>query len=327
MKLTQVALPFLFAGAAIAAPVSPNTLETKSTQMCSGYQSVVMGVYTVYQNLWGRQQATSGSQCLTVKSMTGSTIAWSDEWSWQGQSNQVKAYSNVALTSVSKTGVKISSISSIPAVWNWQYSGTNVVADVSWDIFTAPTAGGANKYEIMLWLGALGGAAPISSTGSPVATVTLSGYKFKLYSGTNGGTTVFSFVAISQINNFKGDLLPFLNYLATMKNNLGFSVNQYVNVLQAGTEPFTGTKAVFSVSAYSVSVSQKSSGSVKVKGSPAKGNTNQSNESTNQSKENTDQSKVAASSVPLYGNCTGGKTCSVGKCVKQNDSYSQCVSA
>ncbi|TGO47825.1 hypothetical protein BCON_0262g00120 [Botryotinia convoluta] len=32
-------------------------------------------------------------------------------------------------------------------------------------------------------------------------------------------------------------------------------------------------------------------------------------------------------SVPLYGNCTGGKTCSEGTCVAQNDYYSQCVAS
>ncbi|TGO50385.1 hypothetical protein BOTNAR_0394g00010 [Botryotinia narcissicola] len=32
-------------------------------------------------------------------------------------------------------------------------------------------------------------------------------------------------------------------------------------------------------------------------------------------------------SVPLYGNCTGGKTCSEGTCVVQNDYYSQCVAS
>ncbi|KAG4033893.1 hypothetical protein MFRU_004g03890 [Monilinia fructicola] len=36
---------------------------------------------------------------------------------------------------------------------------------------------------------------------------------------------------------------------------------------------------------------------------------------------------ASSGSVPLYGNCTGGKTCAEGKCVEQNPFYSQCVSA
>ncbi|ESZ96488.1 hypothetical protein SBOR_3110 [Sclerotinia borealis F-4128] len=41
------------------------------------------------------------------------------------------------------------------------------------------------------------------------------------------------------------------------------------------------------------------------------------------------KTSVAAStgSVALYDNCTGGKTCSEGTCVAQNDYYSQCISA
>jgi xyloglucan-specific endo-beta-1,4-glucanase len=45
------------------------------------------------------------------------------------------------------------------------YTGSDIVADVSYDIFTSSTSGGASEYEIMVWLAALGGAGPISSTG------------------------------------------------------------------------------------------------------------------------------------------------------------------
>ncbi|KAM0124916.1 hypothetical protein ACHAP3_010078 [Botrytis cinerea] len=38
-------------------------------------------------------------------------------------------------------------------------------------------------------------------------------------------------------------------------------------------------------------------------------------------------SASSTGSVPLYGNCTGGKTCSEGTCVVQNDYYSQCVAS
>lgn len=60
------------------------------------------------------------------------------------------------------------------------------MADVSYDIFTSATSGGSNAYEIMIWLAAIGGAGPISSTGSAIATTTINGVTFKLYSGPNG---------------------------------------------------------------------------------------------------------------------------------------------
>lgn len=52
------------------------------------------------------------------------------------------------------------------STWSWSYTGSNLVADVSYDLFTSSSAGGSNEYEIMIWLAALGGAGPISSMNS-----------------------------------------------------------------------------------------------------------------------------------------------------------------
>jgi xyloglucan-specific endo-beta-1,4-glucanase len=114
-------------------------------------------------------------------------------------------------------------------------------------MFTSSSASGSNEYEIMIWLAALGGAGPISSTGSPVATPTISGVSFKLYKGANGSTTVYSFVAASETTSFSGDLLAFYTYL---ESSFSFPSSQYLLSIGAGTEPFTGSGAVFSTSAY-----------------------------------------------------------------------------
>lgn len=89
----------------------------------------------------------------------------------------------------------------------------------------------------MIWLAAYGGAGPISSTGSAIATVTIAGYSWKVYSGPNGDTTVYSFVATSTITSFNGDLNLFFKYLTS---NQGVSTSMVATSLQAGTEPFTG---------------------------------------------------------------------------------------
>jgi xyloglucan-specific endo-beta-1,4-glucanase len=128
------------------------------------------------------------------------------------------------------------------------YTGSNIVADVSYDMFTSSTASGANEYEIMVWLAALGGAGPISSAGSTVATPTIGGVSFKLYSGLNGDTTVYSFVATSQTASFSGDLKDFYTYL---ESSFNFPTSQYLLSIGAGSEPFTGSGAVFKTSAYS----------------------------------------------------------------------------
>lgn len=119
-----------------------------------------------------------------------------------------------------------------------RYTGSSIVADVSYDLWLAPSAGANDQYEIMVWLAALGAAGPISDTGSPIATPTINGVAWKLYKGPNGSTTVFSFVADSTITNWNGDMKKFFDYL-TAHN--GVSATSVVTHLQAGTEPFTGT--------------------------------------------------------------------------------------
>ncbi len=126
MKFTQVALPLLFSSVVLAIPT--NVLQKKAptkvvaeraaTSICGQWDSVVTGTYTVYQDLWNEGAATSGSQCTTVDSLTDGTIAWSTSWTWVGASSSVKSYANVALT---KTGVQLSAVGSIPSVWKWGY--------------------------------------------------------------------------------------------------------------------------------------------------------------------------------------------------------------
>lgn len=62
---------------------------------------------------------------------------------------------------------------------------------------------------------------------------------------------MYSFVATSTIASFSGDLNLFFQYLI---NNEGVSSSLYITSLQSGTEPFTGTNAVFTSSAYTISV-------------------------------------------------------------------------
>jgi len=115
-------------------------------------------------------------------------------------------------------------------------------------MFTSSTASGSNEYEIMIWLAAIGGAGPISSNGSTVATPTIGGVSFKLYSGRNGATNVYSFVAASETTIFSGDLKAFFTYL---ESSFSFPSSQYLLSIGAGSEPFTGSGAVFKTSAYS----------------------------------------------------------------------------
>lgn len=103
----------------------------------------------------------------------------------------------------------------------------------------------------MIWLAAIGGAGPISSTSSAIASVTVAGHEWNLWYGLNGSMKVYSFVAASEVNSFDGDLLEFYTYLVSSQ---GFSDAQYITSIGAGTEPFVGTDAVMATSGYSVAL-------------------------------------------------------------------------
>jgi len=117
MKFSAVsALPLLFSS--VLATPTP-VVQERSTKICGQWDTVATGTYTIYQDLWGESSASSGSQCTTFNSLSSNTIAWSTSWTWAGGSSSVKSYANAALTI--STGVKISSITSIPSVWKWRY--------------------------------------------------------------------------------------------------------------------------------------------------------------------------------------------------------------
>ncbi|KAI1751161.1 family 12 glycosyl hydrolase [Xylaria castorea] len=242
---------FVLASAALAsvALATPTpTVEKRAATFCGQWDSVQTGSYIVYNNLWG-ESAGSGSQCTTVNGLSGNSVAWSTSWSWSGGQYNVKSYANAVVQTTAK---KISAISTMPTTWKYSYTGSNMVANVAYDLFTSSTASGTSEYEVMVWLAALGGAGPISSSGSPVATPSIAGVSWKLYDGYNGNMRVFSFVASSQVTSFSGDLKAFLSYLTS---NQGMSTSQYVTSIGAGTEPFVGSNAVLTTTAYSISVS------------------------------------------------------------------------
>ncbi|GKT87651.1 glycoside hydrolase family 12 protein [Colletotrichum tofieldiae] len=215
---------------ALALATPTPTIEKRATTFCDQWGSAVTGTYTVYNNLWGASSGT-GSQCTTLTGLSGSNLQWSTTWSWSGGQYNVKSYAN-AVVNISKKA--LSAIGSIPR----------------------PGTGGTPfqslSYEIMIWLGSLGGAGPISATGSTIATPTVAGRTWNLYKGVNGQMTVFSFVAPSNVQSFSGDLKAFITYLV---NSQGLPSSQILQSIGAGTEPFVGSNAKFTTTAYTASLS------------------------------------------------------------------------
>ena len=146
------------------------------------------------------------------------------QWTWSGGQDNVKAYPYAGKTLNQKR--LVSQIGSIPTSVSWNYQGNNLRANVAYDLFTASNPNhdtSSGDYELMIWLGRLGGIYPI---GSKVGNVNLAGQNFELWDGYNGGMRVFSFVTTGQINSFNADIKNFFNYLSS---NRGFPAgNQYL---------------------------------------------------------------------------------------------------
>ena len=123
----------------------------QTTALCDLYAYHAANGYEVLNNLWGRDTATSGSQCTYFKGTSGSGIAWSSTWSWQGAENNVKSY---AYAGRQFTRTLISQISSLPTTMNWSYNTSNIRANVAYDLFTSTNQTHVNSsgdYELMIW--------------------------------------------------------------------------------------------------------------------------------------------------------------------------------
>ncbi|KAI5475695.1 glycoside hydrolase family 12 protein [Pseudohyphozyma bogoriensis] len=225
----------------------------KRTTLTDQYATETLGDYTLANNLWGMYSG-SGSQTTSdgATSDDGATVAWSTTYTWSGGDTSVKSYANVAV--VDGLGAALSTISSIPSVYDWSYTSpsSDLVADVSYDLWlsTDSTCGQAvscSTYEVMVWLSARGSCQP---AGSLSKTVTVAGIDWELWTGTVQNWNIFSFVASSEITSFDEDLMEFFTYLI---NNEGVASSQFLTGVQAGTEPFTGS-ATLEVSAYSASI-------------------------------------------------------------------------
>ncbi|KAF4614456.1 hypothetical protein D9613_003315 [Agrocybe pediades] len=249
------ALLALLTPAAFASPTpGEHQLAKRGAVLTAQYatESEAGGRYILGNNLWGKSADPSGSQSSQATAVNGNSVTWHTTYKWGGSNSQVKSYANLDMRF--NLNKQLSSISSIPTSWSWSYgsASSNLVADVSYDLWLSNVAGsnGATSqstYEIMIWLSARGGATP---AGSPLTTVNINGVNWKVWKGTVQSWTIFSFVAPSEITNFNSDLKPFFTYLT---NSQGVPSSQLLVQAQAGTEPFVGS-ATLNTNSYSLTI-------------------------------------------------------------------------
>ncbi|KAI1823324.1 endoglucanase [Xylaria intraflava] len=230
-------MKFLFSVAAFSALLSQGWAQELCPQF-AGYTA--SNGYYFNNNAWG-SSAGSGSQCLNVGMLLNPGVQWSSEWSWSGGDNNVKGYPYSGRTLGTKQ--LITDIASMPTKAQWQYGGSNIRADVAYDLFTAADPNhdtSSGDYELMIWLARIGGVYPI---GSSTGTVTIDGKSWELYVGYNGNMKVFSFVAPSEVTTFESDVKLFFAHITESQ---GFPASQqHLLTFQFGSEVFTGSSARF----------------------------------------------------------------------------------
>ncbi|KAH9889890.1 endocellulase [Cubamyces lactineus] len=236
---------------ALVAVAASATAQTISGQ----YDCEPAGAYTLCQNLWGKS-AGVGAQNSTLLSASGNTVSWRTVWQWQNNPNNVKSYANVEHNTAK--GVQLSKLTSAPTAWQWVYETESnpIRADVSYDIWTGTTPNGqpassASSFEIMIWLSGQGGIQPV---GSQIQSgIELAGHTWNLWRGPNANWQVLSFVsADGDITDFNADLKDFFDFIV---QNEGVSSSQFVQAIQTGTEPFTGSASLLTQS-FSVALNQ-----------------------------------------------------------------------
>jgi xyloglucan-specific endo-beta-1,4-glucanase len=217
--------------------------------LCGQYDYLEANGYAFNNNAWGSASG-SGSQCTHVTGTDSGGVSWNSEWSWSGGEDNVKAYPYSGRLIEKRI---VSSYSSLPSSASWSYQGGDVRANVAYDLFTAANVDhdtSSGDYELMIWLARIGGVYPI---GSSVGNVNVGGQDWELYTGYNGAMRVYSFVAPSERQSFSGDIKEYFSYVST---NQDFPIDsQYLITYQFGSESFTGTSAVFTVSSWTAEAS------------------------------------------------------------------------
>ncbi|KAF2224685.1 concanavalin A-like lectin/glucanase domain-containing protein [Elsinoe ampelina] len=206
--------------------------------------------WIVFSMNYNYQQIT-GSACTGYKGVTGSgadqKIQWNSTWDIKADKpNLVKGYSFIGLTQNLRN--RLSAIASIPSTYHWiRTNQTLYKGNVVYDFMTSDTQGdetSSQAQELMLWLRYEGGQVPIGWSEGPRATVSLYGKDgWELYQGKNADTGITVSSLLAPRDNqywgyFEGDIKEWL--LAMSRQGI-FSEETYVNVGNAGMEPFYGT--------------------------------------------------------------------------------------
>lgn len=118
MLFTKLSALASLLAVAVAAP-APSSLEVRAldtTSYCGQWDTAVAGQYTLYVDQWGKDGATSGQSCGQFTSLSGTTLAYKNVWTWTGGTG-IKSYTNINLNS--GLNKQLSAISTIPVRYDF----------------------------------------------------------------------------------------------------------------------------------------------------------------------------------------------------------------
>src|ERR1035438_2208074 len=182
---------------------------------------------------------TATAASAAVWSSSAQYASWSNWGVWSNQPNTggVKSYPNVSRY----IGQSLSSLSSVTSSFNVSVPGSGAY-ETAYDIWDS-----SNAYETMLWMNKTGGVGPL---GSEVASVSVGGYSWHVYKGSNGSNQVFSFVNTGSTTSGTVNILAVLRWIESQ----GWFGNITLGNVQFGWEITSASGGEnFQVNSYSVS--------------------------------------------------------------------------
>jgi xyloglucan-specific endo-beta-1,4-glucanase len=133
----------------ILAGLTSVTVAQQQT-LCELYGYYSTNGYELLNNLWGRDAATSGSQCTYYDGFSNG-MSWRSTWQWAGGENNVKSYVYSGRLITKKL---VSQYGNMQSTAQWSYDTQNVRCNVAYDLFTAADINhdrSSGDYELMVW--------------------------------------------------------------------------------------------------------------------------------------------------------------------------------
>jgi hypothetical protein len=224
----------LLAASAVSVTTVGGTAHANS-QICEKYgSSTIQNRYIVMNNEWGADIP----QCINVTSGGFAVTADHSKATNGAPASYPAIYYGCHYNNCSPgtdLPMQISEIKTVTSNISFSYPGSGTY-DAAYDVWLDPTPkkDGVNKQELMIWFNRQGQIQPV---GSKVASATIGGRTWEVWTGNNGANDVVSYVAPSPIKSWNFNILDFIN---DTKTRSGVTNSWYLTSIQAGFEPWQG---------------------------------------------------------------------------------------